>query len=182
MGTLTEVYLAFGSNLGNRLAAIRTGVSVLAERGVELVAFSSLYFSRPKYITEQPPFLNCVGRFLTSLVPEELLSVCQEAELAVGRQSREKYGPRELDVDILLFGEEIISAKGLSIPHPHLAERLFVLVPLAELAPDLVIPGLSAISDLLARAIHSLPEEEGVVSLGAFYESERNPGKGDGIH
>lgn len=154
------VYLAFGSNLGDRLKAIRTGITALGVRGVEVLDISGIYISAPKYITDQPDFLNCVGRFSTSLEPAALLKVCQEVEVEVGRQPREKYGPRELDIDIILYGEEELSSDVLQIPHAALAERLFVLVPLAELAPGLKIPGHGPVEDVLEAAIESLPAEE----------------------
>lgn len=167
------VYLAFGANLGNRVAALRTGVNYLARRGVEPQAFSSLYQSAPQYMTEQPPFVNCVGRFRTRLEPVALLTLCKEAEAAAGRQPRERYGPRELDVDILLYGTAVVAEEGLQIPHPGIAERLFVLVPLAELDPDLQIPDLGPVSGLLETARQAAPATGRIVSLGAF-----EPGRG----
>ena len=177
-GPAVEVYLAFGSNIGDRVAAIRSGIDVLHQRGIEPVAFSSLYHSEPKYRTDQPPFINCVGRFSTLLGPQQLLAACAEAEKVSGRRRRKRYGPRELDVDVLLYGAEVIKREGLTVPHPGLVERLFVLVPLAELAPALYVPGMGRVVDMLARARQSLPEEEEVVNLGAFtFKSDSGTGK-----
>jgi 2-amino-4-hydroxy-6-hydroxymethyldihydropteridine diphosphokinase len=169
------VYIALGSNVGNRVAAFRTAVEVLRERGVEPQEFSSLYHSRPKYVTDQPPFVNAVGRFRTRLAPRDLLDVCQQAETAAGRQERERYGPRELDVDILLYGDRIVAEEGLQIPHPGIPERLFVLEPLIELQPDLEIPGMNGVRGLRDAALAALPEEERVVALGAFVPERGRP-------
>jgi 2-amino-4-hydroxy-6-hydroxymethyldihydropteridine diphosphokinase len=163
-----EIYLAFGANLGNRVAAIRTGVETLRRAGVEAIAFSSLYHSKAKYMADQPPFVNLVGRFRTALDPRRLLDACQAAEHSAGRQKRERYGPRELDVDILLYGDREVAEEGLTIPHTALKERLFMLVPLGELAPGLLIPGLGAIESLRDAAEASLPEEERAIDLGTF--------------
>jgi len=162
-----------GSNLGNRVAALRTGVAALIQAGLEPEAFSDLYHSRPKYLPDQPPFVNAVGRFRTRLTPLQVLAAGRAAEAAAGRRPRERYGPRELDVDILLYGGRRIEGEGLTVPHPALAERLFVLVPLAELDPGLEVPGLGPLSGLLSEALARLPAEERVVSLGRF-----EPGRG----
>ncbi len=167
------VWLGLGSNLGNRVAALRTGVAALEAAGLEPEAFSDLYHSRPKYVTEQPPFVNAVGRFRTRLDPDGVLAACQAAEAAAGRQPRERFGPRELDVDLLVYGDRVVVREGLQVPHPALAERLFVLVPLAELDPDLEVPGLGRVDVLLQAARAALPEIEQVTSLGRFV-----PGRG----
>ena len=174
-GEEVDVFIAFGSNVGNRVAAFRTAVHVLRESGVEPHSFSSLYHSRPKYVTDQPPFVNGVGRFRTRLAPRDLLDACQRAEAAAGRQKRERYGPRELDVDILLYGDRIVAEKGLRIPHPGIPERLFVLEPLAELQPDLEIPGMNEVTSLRDAALATLPEAERVVALGAFVPDRGRP-------
>ena len=160
------VYLGFGSNLGDRVRAIRAGIEKLGERGVRATALSSLYESSAKYVLEQPDFLNCVGRFETTLTPGELLEVCQEVEQRLGRRERERFGPRELDVDILLYEGECLAVEDLSIPHPAIAERLFVLMPLAQIAPDLEVPGRGAVTDLLRRAERILPQEEYATRIG----------------
>ena len=164
----TDIYLAFGSNLGDGVEAIQTAIAFLGERGVEPVALSGLFRSKPKYFSDQPDFINCVGHFKTDIDPRELLAACNEAEKAAGRRRRERYGPRELDVDILLYGEEVISEKSLTIPHPAIAERLFVLTPLAELSCTIVVPGVGVVGELLEEARRILPVQEEVVRLGAL--------------
>jgi len=161
-----ETWLAFGANLGNRLAAIRFGVAGLAAAGVELVESSSIYTSRPKYRLDQPPFLNCVGHFRTVLEPRALLEVCQRVEHDAGRQQRSRYGPRELDIDILLYDDLQLHEADLQLPHPGIAKRLFVLVPLAELAPTLPVPGTGDVGALLREARRILPVEEEVSRVG----------------
>ncbi len=169
------VWLGLGSNLGNRVAALRTGVAELVRAGLEPEAFSDLYHSRPKYLIDQPPFVNAVGRFHTRLTPRQVLAACRAAEAAAGRRPRERYGPRELDVDLLLYGDRRVHEESLTVPHPALAERLFVLVPLASLDPDLEVPGLGPVTGLLTEALRRLPEEEGVVSLGGFVPDRGRP-------
>lgn len=170
-----EVYLAFGSNLGNRVAAMRTGIAWLRNAGVEPEVFSSLYHSSAKYMEDQPPFVNMVGRFRTRMPPEDLMTACKEAEQAAGRQPRERYGPRELDVDVVLYDDRQIERQGLQIPHPRLQERLFVLVPLTEIDPDLEVPGLGKVSEIARKALRELPERERVVSLGSFEPTRGRP-------
>jgi len=160
------VYLGLGSNLGDRNQAIMTGIEALEKLGVRPVALSSIYESPAKYFSDQPDFVNCVGHFETTLTPEELLEVCQEVERRLGRQERDRFGPREIDIDILIYEGEILAVDELSIPHPSIAERLFVLKPLAQIAPDLEVPGRGAVTDLLRRAERSLPQEEYVTKIG----------------
>ena len=170
-----RVWLGLGSNLGNRVAALRLGVAELARAGLEPEAFSELYHSRPKYLTDQPPFVNTVGRFHTRLTPLQVLAACRAAEIAAGRRPRERYGPRELDVDLLLYGDRRVHEEDLTVPHPALAERLFVLVPLAALDPELEVPGLGPVAGLLTVALQRLPVEERVVSLGGFVPDRGRP-------
>ncbi|MFC1627596.1 2-amino-4-hydroxy-6-hydroxymethyldihydropteridine diphosphokinase [Gemmatimonadota bacterium] len=168
------VYLGFGSNMGDRSRTLRSGVSELEGLGVRPLALSSLYESPAKYLIDQPAFLNCVGRFETTLAPEDLLDACKEVERRMGRMERERFGPRELDIDILLYGGECLSVDELSIPHPAMGERLFVLMPLAQIAPDLEIPGRGSVADLLKRAERILPQQEYVTKMG-----ELPPDRGD---
>lgn len=173
-----EVYLAFGANLGDRVAAIRVGVEALRGAGVEPQAFSALYRSRPKYVADQPSFVNGVGCFRTRLEPRELLEACRAAERAAGRKPRGRYGPRELDVDILLYSDLRLEEEGLHIPHPGIPERLFVLVPLAELAPGLEIPALGNVTVLRDAALRALPEEEAVTEIGVLFPERDRPVEG----
>ncbi len=177
-GDIRVVYLGLGANLGDRTRAIRAGIEALGELGVRPVALSSIYESPAKYISDQPDFFNCVGRFETTLTPEELLEACQEVERRLGRQDRERFGPREIDIDILIYEGDAVEE--LSIPHPSIAERLFVLKPLAQIAPDLEVPGRGAVTDLLRRAERSLPQEEYVTKIGELPLDQGGAGGGEG--
>ena len=135
------VYLGIGSNLGNRAANLRMALRYLPPLArVEEV--SSLYETAPLGGEEQPPFYNAVCRISTGLGPEALLRHLKQIEFAIGRRPGPRWGPRPIDLDILLCGDQVLKQEGLVIPHPLLAERAFVLVPLAELAPDLRHPVL----------------------------------------
>lgn len=133
-----EAYLLFGSNLGDRRAAIERGLTALEDRGVEWVAVSSDYETEPVGLEDQPWFLNRAARGRVRVPPRTLLAWCQEAETLCGRQRGARFGPRTLDVDILLYGRLEVREPDLEIPHPRLRERAFALVPLLELDPQLV--------------------------------------------
>ncbi len=135
------VYLGLGSNLGDRAANLRNALRRLSHlaRPEEV---SSLYETAPVGEEEQPLFYNAVCRIVTALEPEALLCHLKEIELAIGRRPGPRWGPRIVDLDILLYGDRVLEQEDLVIPHPRLAERAFVLMPLAELAPDLVHPVL----------------------------------------
>jgi len=155
-----DIYLAFGSNLGDRVSAIQSGIEFLEQKNIELVTLSSYYISRPKYLSDQPEFVNCVGHFITTFSPRKLLDSCMDAEKTAGREKRARYGPRELDVDLLLFGQQMLAEVDLKIPHPGIPDRLFVLVPLAEISSELNVPGMGPVNELLEKARNTLPEEE----------------------
>lgn len=138
---LKTVYLSLGSNLGDRAANLRTAIDRLATAG-KVAAVSSFYETEPVEFTEQPWFLNCVVKLETEKMPKQLLAALLEIERQMGRRRERKKGPRLIDLDILLFGSSVIQAKGLTIPHPAMHERRFVLEPLAEIAPDLRHPVL----------------------------------------
>ncbi len=138
---MIEVCLGLGSNLGDRAGALGRALALLG-REVEVLARSRLYETEPWGIEDQPPFLNGVLRGRTSLPPRELLAWLKEVEAALGRRARVRWGPREIDVDLLFYGSWVLWTPELQIPHPRLAERSFVLVPLAEVAPDWVHPVL----------------------------------------
>ena len=138
--TPDEVFLGLGSNLGDRRAHIEQGLAALDARGVTVDRRSALYETEPVGPVEQPWFLNAVVEARTELRPRDLLRVCQSAEAEAGRRRTVRFGPRSLDVDILLYKGEVIREKDLEIPHPRLHERRFVLVPLLEIAPDAVDP------------------------------------------
>lgn len=147
-----RAYLGLGSNLGDREALLRMAVEALGEAGVEVVGRSSVYETDPVGGPEQPAFLNQVIAVECDLEPRDLLSLCQRIERDLGRlrsPDEEQWGPRPIDLDILVAGEHEVREPLLEIPHPRIAERAFVLVPLAELAPDLEVPGRGRIRDLL---------------------------------
>ena len=116
----------------------------------KVVAVSSLYRTPPWGKTDQPDFLNAVAEIATSHAPRALLALCLDAELALKRERRERWGPRIIDIDILLFGDRIVHEAGLDIPHPRMLERAFVLAPLAEIAPGLALFGKGVAERLAA--------------------------------
>jgi 2-amino-4-hydroxy-6-hydroxymethyldihydropteridine diphosphokinase len=129
------VYLSLGSNLGDRAANLREAIQKLADIG-NVVTASSLYETEPVELTAQPWFLNCAVKLDTEKMPRQLISAILSLEQSMGRQRKQKKGPRIIDIDILLFGSSVIEIPSLTIPHPKLHERRFVLEPLAEIAPD----------------------------------------------
>lgn len=129
------VYLSLGSNLGEREANLQQAIERLAGWG-EVVAVSSLYETEPVEVARQPWFLNCAVALQTEKMPKQLLAGLLAIEKAMGRQRKQPKGPRVIDLDILLFGNSIVDTAGLTIPHPALHERRFVLEPLAEIAPE----------------------------------------------
>jgi len=149
-------YVGVGANLGDREATIRRAVELLRDvPGVEDVELSSLIETEPWGYADQPPFLNGALRLRTSLAPGRLLDVLLGVEEQLGRtRGTIRYGPRLIDLDLLLFGRAEVQEPGLTVPHPHLHEREFALVPLQELDPALVIPGHGPVADVLS-ALHS---------------------------
>ena len=134
-------YLGLGSNLGDRLENLRSGVRLLAARpGVVVVRSSRVYETEPVG-PPQPPFLNAVVEVRTDLEPRGLLEACRAIEEELGRVRTERWGPRTIDVDLLTFGELVLDERDLVVPHPRMHERGFVLVPLHELDPDPMLPG-----------------------------------------
>jgi 2-amino-4-hydroxy-6-hydroxymethyldihydropteridine diphosphokinase len=150
-----RAYVALGANLGDRARTLRSAVDVLAaEDGIEVVAMSALRDTEPVGVGEQPRFLNGAVAIDTTLGPRELLDRLLAVEERFGRaRVPGEHGPRTLDLDLLLYGDEEIDEPGLTVPHPRLHERAFVLEPLAELAPGLVVPGRGALESLL-RGVH----------------------------
>jgi 2-amino-4-hydroxy-6-hydroxymethyldihydropteridine diphosphokinase len=149
---VTRAYVGLGANLGEREATIRTAVEALAgQKGIEVVAVSKLRETEPVGVGEQPRFLNGVAALETALSAHDLLDRLLEIEQRFGRvRIPGEHRPRTLDLDLLLYGDETIDDPGLTVPHPRLQERRFVLEPLAELAPGLVVPGHGAVESLLA--------------------------------
>lgn len=133
------VYLGLGSNLGNRQKNLDLALDLLSQR-MQLKKVSSVYDTEPMGNTDQPRFLNLVCQVNTILAPQEILTLAKGIELKMGRTPGKVNAPRIIDIDILLYGSKVMKTKKLEIPHPRLTERAFVLVPLAEIAPDAVHP------------------------------------------
>jgi 2-amino-4-hydroxy-6-hydroxymethyldihydropteridine diphosphokinase len=150
---VTRAYVGLGANLGDREATLRRAVELLDEvAGIEVVASSELRETDPVGVVDQPSFLNGVVAVETSLSPRELLDSLLRVELLLGRaRDGERWGPRTVDLDLLVYGDEVVDEPGLHVPHPRLHERRFALEPLAELDPALVVPGHGAVSALLTR-------------------------------
>ena len=163
---MVAVYLGLGSNLGDREDNLRRAVSLLSRRA-SLIALSSVYEAEPWGYASQPAFFNMACLLETSLSPQDLLELAQSVERDLGRVPSLRYGPRVIDVDILLYGDEVIEAPLLQVPHPRLWQRAFALTPLAEIAPGLAHPVLGAsIADLLEGV--AVSDREGVVMLGSL--------------
>ncbi len=138
---MTRAFLGLGSNLGDRLANLRAAVDALdAREGIQVVRSSRVYETDPVG-PPQPDYLNAVIELETSLPPRTLLRACLEAELQLGRERSERWGPRTIDIDLLTYGNEEIDQPGLVVPHPRMHERGFVLAPLLELTADPKLPG-----------------------------------------
>ena len=136
-------YLCLGGNLGDRMAALTEALRLLDDApGMRRTGCSSVYETEPWAVADQPNFLNLVAVYETTLSPVDLLRACKSVEAEVGRVASYRWGPRLIDVDILLYGDQVVNVADpdLQIPHPRLAQRAFVLVPLAEIAPDTSVP------------------------------------------
>lgn len=146
-------YVALGSNLDDPRAQVERAMTALAGLpDTRLVLRSSLYRSRPFGPVEQPDFVNAAAGLLTQLEPARLLVQLKGLEASLGRERPAvRWGPRRIDLDLLVHGESRIAESDLTVPHPGLAERAFVLVPLAEISPDLTVPGRGRVRELLAR-------------------------------
>jgi 2-amino-4-hydroxy-6-hydroxymethyldihydropteridine diphosphokinase len=134
-------YIGFGSNIGDRLKHIQNAIHALSKtEGITLQEISSVYKTDPVGYETQEPFLNGIAAIQTSLSPLSLLHTLKDIEIAVGRQHRIRWGPREIDLDLLIYGDLRLQTEKLVVPHPEMHLRRFVLAPLAEIAPDLVHP------------------------------------------
>ncbi len=149
---LKRVYLSLGSNVGDRAAHLNAAIASLGALG-RVMAVSSFYETEPVEFTAQPWFLNCAVALDTDKMPRQLLAALLDIEQKMGRRRVQKKGPRTLDIDILLFGDSIVKAKGLTIPHPAMDERRFVLEPLAEIAPEARHPVLKRTARQLRDAL-----------------------------
>jgi len=155
-------YLSIGSNLGNREQNLKTAVQKLESIGTVLCV-SSLYETEPVEFTDQPMFLNSAVALETSASPARLIEQLIEIEKGMGRERIQRKGPRTIDLDILLFGDQILNTEKLTIPHPAMQHRRFVLEPLAEIAPEVIHPVLKrTVRELLKQ----LPAEQSVHRIG----------------
>jgi 2-amino-4-hydroxy-6-hydroxymethyldihydropteridine diphosphokinase len=147
---MVTVYLGLGSNLGDRMGNLRSAVERLSQK-LTVKKVSSVYETEPVYFKEQPLYLNAALSAVTNLAPFELLRFVKDIETDLGRQPSFRNAPRTIDIDILFYGHRVIETPGLTVPHTRIAERAFVLVPLAEIAPRLVYPVTNKkIKDLLS--------------------------------
>jgi len=152
---VTPTYLGLGSNLGNRAGFLEEALDRLATwPGVRLGAVSSVFETRPVGLTDQPNFLNLAVRVESELGALDVLQMCQSIESSLGRERQVRWGPRTVDLDVLLHGDETHHTPELVIPHPRMQERPFVLVPLAEIAPQLLLAGVT-LSDRAAACDQS---------------------------
>lgn len=152
MGGRRTGYLGLGSNVGDSAGHLRAAIALLEAEGIEVEAVSSTYVTEPVgEILDQPDFLNAAARIRTDLEPEELLDACKRVEAERGRQfDLPRHSPRPLDVDLLLLGDLELTTDRLTLPHPEVTTRRFVLVPLLELDPELALPDGTLLSEALA--------------------------------
>lgn len=156
---VTTAFIGIGSNLDNPLLQVQTALRELAEiPNTELIRSSSLYRTPPMGPPDQPDYINAVAALTTTLSPTELLDALQALEARHGRVRTIHWGPRTLDLDLLLYGNETVHTARLTVPHPGIAQRAFVVLPLAEIAPALEIQGLGALS-MLRAALQATPIE-----------------------
>jgi dihydroneopterin aldolase/2-amino-4-hydroxy-6-hydroxymethyldihydropteridine diphosphokinase len=152
---MSIVYISIGSNLGDREKNCSRSIELLEKNGIVVRQRSSLYETIPWGVREQPLFLNMVIEAETELKPQELLEVLKNVEIEVGREKSSRWGPRSIDLDILLYDDITLDEETLTIPHPYLHERDFVLIPLCEIAPDIKHPLLqSTMRELLQTLIN----------------------------
>jgi len=159
---MESVFLALGSNIGAREEYLRAAIRDLSTRGIDLVRAAPVYSTQPLEVFDQPWFLNTVLEVRTDLNPDELLRMCLDVEKQNHRVREALKGPRTLDIDIIFYGNSRVRKPGLTIPHPGLASRRFVLAPLAEIAPDFVDPvSGKTVQELLATC----PDRSSVTKL-----------------
>lgn len=161
--SLRSVHLGLGTNLGDRAANLTAALAALADI-VTIGDRSSVWETAPMHVLDQPAFLNMAVAGTTEIAPLDLLARIKEIEARLGRVASVRYGPRLIDIDILAMGDETIDSERLTLPHPRLSERRFVLAPLAEIAPSLIVGGRS-----VAALLADLPAEgDAVRRLGAL--------------
>lgn len=153
-----NVYLSIGSNVGDRLELVRTAAALIHKKIGKIARKSRLYETQPWGNTAQDSYLNQVLMINTMYDPRDLLEEISLIEKELGRERKEKWGPRTIDIDILFYGKRIVRDKGLEIPHPEIQNRMFVLAPLIEIAPDLEHPVLKQPIDMLFMECRDLSE------------------------
>jgi 2-amino-4-hydroxy-6-hydroxymethyldihydropteridine diphosphokinase len=147
-----RVFIGLGSNLGDRSAYLESAISALSSSAL-IVAASRIYETEPWGVMDQPLYWNQVIEVETSLEPLDLLHVCQEIELQLGRERKVHWGPRTIDIDLLLYDNRVSESEELRLPHPYLEARAFVLAPLREIAPKLVLPSGRSIAEVFGEGI-----------------------------
>lgn len=155
------VYLALGANLGRRRENLKQALRLLPPQ-VEVMAVSRLYETAPAYVLDQPVFFNIALKGHTELQPKALLTYLKQLEEQIGRAKTIRFGPREIDIDIIFYNRLVLNKPNLQIPHPRMAERGFVLRPLADIAPDFVHPVLK---QTITGLVANLPPEDGVLTV-----------------
>jgi 2-amino-4-hydroxy-6-hydroxymethyldihydropteridine diphosphokinase len=159
---MPEALIGLGGNLGDVVATLRAALAGLEAGGVRVVARSSNWKTPPWGVTDQPAFVNACALVATDLGPRALLDLCLATEQALGRRRDVKWGPRVIDLDVLDYDGRTIAEPGLSLPHPHLTERAFVLVPLAEIVPDRVVAGATVRAHLARLDARGVERIEGL--------------------
>jgi len=155
-----QAYIALGSNMGDRFEYLKKAIFLLnSHEEIRVVNTSSIYETDPVGYTDQEQFLNMAVQVSTSLKPNELLDECLKIEEQLGRKREVRWGPRTLDLDILLYNQENIETEKLTIPHPRMSERAFVILPLLEMDPNLMLPTME---EPLDSCLQSIPDKEGV--------------------
>mgnify|MGYP000020594500 CR=1 FL=1 len=166
---MKTVYLSLGSNLGDRAGRLCEALRLLEESGLRVRRISPVYETEPQDVRDQPWFLNLVAEVETELFPRQMLARIQSIEWKMGRRRRSPKGPREIDIDVLLYGSMVLRMPELTVPHPRMSERRFVLQPLADLAPELrhpvsgrtILELLAEIRGQTVRQVGPLPYEAG---------------------
>jgi 2-amino-4-hydroxy-6-hydroxymethyldihydropteridine diphosphokinase len=159
---MKRVYLSLGSNLGDRVENIRRALEALEGAGVVIRRLSSFYRTEPVEFRAQPWFVNCVAEAETELMPLQLLKAAKSVERSLGRRSGIPKGPRPIDIDILLYENSAVRSQALTIPHPAMSERRFVLIPLGELAPRIRHP---VTERTVSEMLHETPDTSLVVRM-----------------